>query len=95
MRENKQSQAIHTPHAIYISGQLPAHASGDLPDVSIAEKTRLCIQNIEAILKAAGSEIGKVVKVYPSSPYLLPFSRLRLSKQRNSGHEANEKSAME
>lgn len=54
---------MKTPHAIYVSGQLPAHADGSLPDVSIAEKTRLCIQNLGNILSAAGSGLGKVVKV--------------------------------
>ena len=72
-----QSQAIVTPHAIYVSGQLPAHADGTLPDVSIAEKTRLCIANINAILTAAGSDISKVVKVYNSPPpNPLPFTNL-------------------
>ncbi|KAG7006897.1 hypothetical protein G7Y79_00012g032330 [Physcia stellaris] len=59
----KKSQAIATPHAIYISGQLPALPDGSLPDVSIAEKTALCIANLRAILKEAGSGIGRVVKV--------------------------------
>ncbi|KAI4139523.1 MAG: hypothetical protein L6R39_006251 [Caloplaca ligustica] len=56
------SQAILTPHALYISGQLPATPSGDLPDGFIAYKTSLCIANIKAILDAAGSDISKVVK---------------------------------
>lgn len=58
----RQSQAVLTPHALYISGQLPATPSGDLPDGSMAYKTSLCIENIKAILTAAGSDISKVVK---------------------------------
>jgi 2-iminobutanoate/2-iminopropanoate deaminase len=58
-----QSQAISTPHAIYVSGQLPALPSGELPTGTIAHKTSLCIANLSAILKAAGSDLSKVVKM--------------------------------
>lgn len=58
-----QSQAITTPHAIYVSGQLPAHADGTLPSGTIGEKSALCIKNIRAILKAADSDLSKVVKM--------------------------------
>ena len=58
------SQAINTPHAIYVSGQLPALSTGELPsDISIGEKAGLCLKNLEAILKEAGSDLSKVVKV--------------------------------
>ncbi|KAI4249791.1 MAG: hypothetical protein L6R40_000580 [Gallowayella cf. fulva] len=56
------SQALLTPHALYISGQLPALPSGDLPSGTLAYKTSLCIANIRAILSAAGSDITRVVK---------------------------------
>ena len=47
-----------------MSGQLPALRTGELPnDISIGEKTRLCLRNLDAILKEAGSELSKVVKV--------------------------------
>jgi reactive intermediate/imine deaminase len=48
---------------IYVSGQIPATASGDLVEGSIGEKTAACIGNIEAILAAANSSLEKVVKV--------------------------------
>ncbi|MCJ1476323.1 hypothetical protein MMC13_004989 [Lambiella insularis] len=56
---------IATPTTIYVSGQIPASASGEvLPSsASIAEKTAACIANIRAILSAAGSSMDKVVKV--------------------------------
>ncbi|KAL8936398.1 MAG: hypothetical protein Q9211_004207 [Gyalolechia sp. 1 TL-2023] len=53
---------ILSPHALYISGQLPALADGSLPDGSMAYKASLCIANLKAILAAAGSDISKVVK---------------------------------
>jgi len=59
------SQAIVTPTTIYVSGQIPATATGEvLPSsASIAEKTAACIMNIRAILAAAGSSMDRVVKV--------------------------------
>ena len=57
------SQAIRTPHAIYVSGQLPALADGTLPSGTMAYKTSLCIKNIHEILKEAGSDLSKVVKM--------------------------------
>lgn len=51
-----------TPHAIYISGQLPAKPDGSLPNGTIAEKTALCIANLKAILASASSDISRVVK---------------------------------
>jgi enamine deaminase RidA (YjgF/YER057c/UK114 family) len=58
-----QSQAIKTPTAVYCSGQIPLTAEGTLIEGTIPEKTRLCCQNLEAVLKEAGSSIQKVVKV--------------------------------
>lgn len=57
-----QSQAIKTPTAIYCSGQVPLTAEGTLVEGSIADKTKQCCQNLEAVLKEAGSSIAKVVK---------------------------------
>lgn len=57
-----QSQAIKTPSAIYCSGQVHLTSDGVLIDGSIAEKTRKCCENIDAILKAADSSLSNVVK---------------------------------
>ncbi|PNY23597.1 2-iminobutanoate/2-iminopropanoate deaminase [Tolypocladium capitatum] len=56
------SQAIKTPTAIYCSGQIPLTAEGTMVEGSIADKTKQCCQNLEAVLKEAGSSIPKVVK---------------------------------
>ncbi|KAL8920464.1 MAG: hypothetical protein Q9208_006213 [Pyrenodesmia sp. 3 TL-2023] len=56
------SQALLTPHALYISGQIPALPTGSLPSGSLAYKTSLCIANLKAILAAGGSDISRVVK---------------------------------
>jgi len=56
------SQAMKTPHAIYVSGQLPASA-GVLVTGSIGDKTAACINGLSAILEEAGSSLDKIVKV--------------------------------
>ncbi|KAG5935877.1 hypothetical protein E4U53_000342 [Claviceps sorghi] len=56
------SQAVKTPTAIYCSGQIPLTAEGTMVEGSIADKTKQCCQNLEAVLKEAGSSIPKVVK---------------------------------
>lgn len=60
------SQAIATATTIYCSGQIPCTSSGEiltLPTSTLAQMTELCIQNLSAVLKAAGSGISRVVKV--------------------------------
>ncbi|KAM0287173.1 hypothetical protein ACHAQH_000487 [Verticillium albo-atrum] len=57
------SQAIKTPFAIFLSGQIPATPDGALVTGSITDKTRQVITNLRAVLLEAGSSIEKVVKV--------------------------------
>ncbi|KAI9785612.1 MAG: hypothetical protein M1816_000359 [Peltula sp. TS41687] len=57
------SQAILAAGQIFVSGQIPADAQGNLIEGDISKKTEACIANISAILRAAGSSIGRVVKV--------------------------------
>jgi reactive intermediate/imine deaminase len=56
------SQAIKAAGQVFVSGQIPADAQGNLIEGSITQKTEQCCKSLEAILKAAGSEISKVVK---------------------------------
>lgn len=48
---------------IYVSGCIPADATGALVTGSIATQTQSCIDNIKIILAAAGTDITRVVKV--------------------------------
>ncbi|KAJ5100147.1 endoribonuclease L-PSP [Penicillium argentinense] len=57
------SQAVKTPTAIYLCGQIPVTADGNFVQGSIAEKTKQCLANLQAVLIEAGSSIQKVVKV--------------------------------
>jgi len=57
------SQAIKANNQIWVSGQIPADENGKLVEGSITDKTAQCCKNVKAIVEAAGSEMGKVVRV--------------------------------
>ena len=49
---------------IFLSGQIPIDPeTGDVVRGNIAEQTKQVLNNIQNILKAAGSDLNKVVKV--------------------------------
>lgn len=57
------SQAIRANGLVYVSGQGPFDPeTGDVVGETIEEQTRRCLQNVEAILEAAGSTIDDVVQ---------------------------------
>jgi 2-iminobutanoate/2-iminopropanoate deaminase len=57
------SQAIRANGFVYVSGQGPFDPeTGDVVGETIEEQTRRCLQNVEAILQAAGSTIDDVVQ---------------------------------
>lgn len=63
-----KSKAHYSPGIIhngvvYVSGQLPLDANGAAQLGSIEDQTRLCMKNLENILKAAGSDLNHVMKV--------------------------------
>ena len=47
---------------VYVSGQLPFDANGEVQLGTIEEQTTLCMKNIETILKAAGSGLNQILK---------------------------------
>ena len=58
------SQAVRTEGLVFCSGQVPLDpASGELVEGSVGEQTRRCLRSLEAVLGAAGSSLGRVVKV--------------------------------
>ncbi|KAL1848818.1 hypothetical protein Plec18167_004396 [Paecilomyces lecythidis] len=57
------SQAIKANGQVFVSGQIPADASGNLVEGTIGQKTEVCCKNIAAVLEAAGSSISKIVKI--------------------------------
>ena len=57
------SQAIVSGNTVYTSGQIAIDpATGNVEGSTIEEQTELVCTNIETLLKAAGTDISKVVK---------------------------------
>jgi len=56
------SQGIHAGDFIFVSGQLPANAEGVLIIDDIAAATRQSLENVNAVLSAAGARMDNVVK---------------------------------
>jgi 2-iminobutanoate/2-iminopropanoate deaminase len=55
------SQAVKAAGLVFVSGQGPFDTAGNVVGESIQEQTRQCLKNVEAILKAAGSTMDKVM----------------------------------
>ena len=56
------SQAIKAGDFVFFSGQIPLRADGSLCDGDITEQTSQVLQNMQAVLKAAGLDFSNVVK---------------------------------
>jgi 2-iminobutanoate/2-iminopropanoate deaminase len=56
------SQAIQTNTLLFTSGQIPLRPDGSLNNGSIQEQTTQVLENLKAVLLAAGSSLDKVVK---------------------------------
>jgi len=58
------SQAIRTDALVFTAGQIPLDpATGALVEGPIEAQTRRVLENISAVLEAAGSSLGRVVKM--------------------------------
>lgn len=57
------SQAVKTEQFIFVSGEKALDLSGRLIEGGIAKQTRVALENIKAILEAAGSSLNNIVKV--------------------------------
>jgi len=55
------SQAIDLGNLVFTSGQIPVAPDGTVSD-DIAEQTRQALENLKAVLEAAGSNMSRVVK---------------------------------
>jgi len=57
------SQATTDGDLLITAGQLPLTTDGELlDDASVAEQTRQCLRNVEAILESEGGSLGDVLK---------------------------------
>lgn len=57
------SQAVVANGFVFTSGQIPARTGLDDQPATFGEQVRQTIENLEAVLEAAGSGLGHVVKV--------------------------------
>ncbi|MFW6018402.1 MAG: Rid family detoxifying hydrolase [Halapricum sp.] len=58
------SQATETDDLVFTAGQIPLTAEGDLLDhADIDVQTEQALQNVEAVLEAAGSSMDQTLKV--------------------------------
>ncbi|HET9917108.1 MAG TPA: RidA family protein [Candidatus Binatia bacterium] len=56
-------QAIKVGDLVYTAGQIPVDPqTGNLVSGGIAEQTRQVLENLKAVLEAAGSSLDKVIK---------------------------------
>jgi len=56
------SQAVRAAGLVFVSGTGPHHpATGKIVGETIQEQTRQCLENVSAILAAAGSSLDRVV----------------------------------
>jgi 2-iminobutanoate/2-iminopropanoate deaminase len=56
------SQAIRCGDLVFVSGQLPLSAAGEVVGTTIEEQTEQVLANIRTILEAAGSGMDRLVK---------------------------------
>ncbi|WP_034360650.1 RidA family protein [Deinococcus phoenicis] len=56
------SQATSFGNLVITSGQIPLRPDGSLVEEDIAAQTRQVLDNIKAVLAAAGTDLGRVVK---------------------------------
>jgi 2-iminobutanoate/2-iminopropanoate deaminase len=56
------SQAVKAAGLVFVAGQAPTDAAtGSVVGETIQDQTRQCLRNVEAILRAAGSSMDKIV----------------------------------
>jgi len=56
------SQAIKVRGLVYTSGQIPLTPDGEMVEGTIQDQTRQVLNNLDAVLKEAGSSLDKVIK---------------------------------
>jgi len=71
------SQAIRVGDFVFTAGQIALDpATGELAGATIEEQTRRALTNLKAVLEAAGSGMGKVVKTTVFLANLADFANM-------------------
>ena len=90
------SQAIEAGRFIFVSGQLPLHPqSGEIVGNDITAQTRQSIENIRAVLAAAGVSLADVVKTTVFLQNMGDFARMNEVYQQYFGDSAPARSTVE
>lgn len=56
------SQAVKANGFVFCSGQIPYTPAGELVSEDVSEQARQCMNNLKAVLEAAGSGLGQIAK---------------------------------
>lgn len=71
------SQGIRTEQFVYTAGQVPIDpATGELVTGSIEDQTRRALENVKAVLEAAGTGLDRAVKMTVFMTNLGDFKRM-------------------
>jgi 2-iminobutanoate/2-iminopropanoate deaminase len=71
------SQAVKIDRLVFVSGQIPINPSnGEVIKGDIQAQTRQVLNNLEAVLSAAGSSLDKVVKTTLFITRMVDFPRI-------------------
>ncbi len=71
------SQAVRVGNTLFVSGQIPIDPStGQLVKGGVKEQTERVLENVKAILEAAGYSLGDVAWVFVAIKDLSKFSEL-------------------
>jgi reactive intermediate/imine deaminase len=57
------SQAIRAGTLLFVSGQIPLDPAGELIPGPIADQARQALDNLAAVVRAGGSDLGRVIKL--------------------------------
>lgn len=58
------SQAVAADGVLYVSGQIPLDpVSGEIVEGGLSAQTTRVLENLKAVVEAAGGDLGKIVKV--------------------------------
>jgi 2-iminobutanoate/2-iminopropanoate deaminase len=58
------SQAVAANGVLYCSGQVPLNpGTGELVEGGIAEQARRCLENLDAVCRAAGASLSEAVRI--------------------------------
>lgn len=90
------SQAIIVDGWVYCSGQIPIDpASGEIMEGDIATQTDRVLRNLAAVLEAAGSSLGRVVKTTVFLAEMSDFSAMNEVYARHFGEHRPARAAVE